>query len=140
MATPSHRIGETLEGGKYRLDALLGTGSFGEVWKSMQVRLSLVVAIKILHCRITKSDARARFEQEARVSIDLGKHKNIVAGRDLIVEGDTLAIVMEYIDGGMTLRSFMDEWTPSTREALRITAAILEGSCSLTKKASSTAT
>jgi serine/threonine protein kinase len=125
--TPSHNVGDTLENGKYRLDTLLGVGAFGEVWKAMHVQLSNVVAIKILHWRMTKADVRARFAQEARVSIDLGKHGNIVAGRDLIVEGDKIAIVMEYIDGGMTLRSFIDEWTPSTREALRIVAAILEG-------------
>lgn len=125
--TPSHNVGDMLENGKYRLDALLGVGTFGEVWKAMHVQLSTVVAVKILHWRITKAEARARFAQEARVSIDLGKHKNIVAGRDLIVEGDMIAIVMEYIEGGMTLRSFMDEWAPSVREALRITAAILEG-------------
>ncbi len=125
--TPTHKVGETLEGGKYRLDTLLGAGTFGEVWKAMHVSLSTVVAIKILHWQITKRDAKSRFAQEARVSIDLGKHPNIVAGRDLIAEGSMLAIVMEYIEGGMTLRSFMDEWTPSPREALRITAAFLDG-------------
>ncbi len=124
---PSHQVGKTLENGKYELTQILGAGTFGEVWRATQVILGTTVAIKILHWRITKKDTRERFILEAKVAISLGKHPNIVAGRDLIVENNLIAIVMEYIDGGMTLESFLDEWLPSEREALRITASILRG-------------
>lgn len=131
--TIKYNVGDTLDHGKYRLDRFLGHGAFGEVWIAMQVHLGLSVAIKILHWNITRRETRERFVTEARVAIGLGKHDNIVAGRDLIVDTElvprkeTFAIVMEYIDGGKTLRSYLNEWLPTTRGALRITEEILLG-------------
>ncbi len=127
--TPRHQVGETVEGGKYRLDQFLGAGTFGEVWRAVQIVLGAPVAIKLMHWQITNVDSRDRFLDEARVSIALGKHANIVGGRDLIMEGEMPCIVMEYIDGGLNLRKYFGdgELIASDREALRITAGILRG-------------
>ena len=89
--------------GGYRLDALLGAGGMGEVYRSHDTKLGRDVAIKILPRAFTSHpDRLARFEREARMLAALN-HPNICAiygfeeadgVRFLVlelVEGDTLA-------------------------------------------------
>src|SRR5215472_1028449 len=56
------RVGQQF--GNYRLVALLGRGSFAEVYLGQHVRLSLQAAIKVLHTHLTGSEAD-HFSQEA---------------------------------------------------------------------------
>ncbi len=89
--------------GGYRLEALLGAGGMGEVYRSHDAKLGRDVAIKILPPAFTRHpDRLARFEREARMLAALN-HPNICAiygfeeadgVRFLVlelVEGDTLA-------------------------------------------------
>ena len=89
--------------GGYRVDALLGSGGMGEVFRAHDTRLGRDVAIKILTPAFANDPDRvARLEREARVLATLN-HPNIggihgiedtVAGRALVlelVEGETLA-------------------------------------------------
>ena len=98
---PFNMTGQSIGG--YRLDALLGSGSMGEVYRSHDARLGRDVAIKILpRAFTTHRDRLARFEREARMLAALNQ-PNICAiyGFDEadgvrflileLVEGDTLA-------------------------------------------------
>ena len=98
---PSSLFGAYLGG--YRVDALLGSGGMGEVFRAHDTRLGRDVAIKILTPAFANDPDRvARLEREARVLATLN-HPNIggihgiedtVAGRALVlelVEGETLA-------------------------------------------------
>ena len=85
--------------GVYHLQALLGAGGMGEVYRAHDTRLGRDVAIKILPPAFTSDpDRLARFEREARVLASLN-HPNIGAiygfedgGLVLeLVEGETLA-------------------------------------------------
>ena len=89
--------------GGYQLQALLGAGGMGEVYRAHDPKLGRDVAIKILPRAFTSNpDRLARFEREARMLASLN-HPNICAIygfeeadgiRFLIlelVEGDTLA-------------------------------------------------
>ncbi|MBK0421449.1 serine/threonine protein kinase [Leucobacter sp. CSA2] len=96
---PDHHSGEAL-GALYRLGEPLGAGASGEVWTAIPVGGEPVLAAKILRAEHA-SDPRLveRFVRERSVLLEL-EHENIVAVRDLIVEGDTLAILMELVTGG----------------------------------------
>ena len=98
---PATMIGTSLGG--YHLQALIGAGGMGEVYRAHDAKLGRDVAIKILPSAFTSNpDRLARFEREARMLAALN-HANICAiygfeeaqgVRFLIlelVEGDTLA-------------------------------------------------
>ena len=68
-------VGTSLGG--YQLQALLGTGGMGEVYKAHDPKLGRDVAIKILPSAFTSHpDRLARFEREARMLASLN-HPNI---------------------------------------------------------------
>ena len=54
--------------GPYQIDAPLGAGGMGEVYKATDTRLDRTVAIKVLPraCRAADPDLKQRFEREAR--------------------------------------------------------------------------
>ena len=65
--------------GVYQLQALLGAGGMGEVYRARDTKLGRDVAIKILPAEFTADPERlARFEREARVLASLN-HPNIAA-------------------------------------------------------------
>ncbi|MCA9707196.1 MAG: protein kinase, partial [Myxococcales bacterium] len=58
-------LGEVL-GGRYRLDAVLGIGAMGAVFRAYHTGLEREVAVKLLHRDLMASDEmRARFSREA---------------------------------------------------------------------------
>ncbi|MFC1399678.1 MULTISPECIES: serine/threonine-protein kinase [Streptacidiphilus] len=92
-------------GSKYLLEEPLGRGATGTVWRA-QVRdesgtgaVLQQVAIKVLKEELaTDPDVVMRFLRERSVLLRL-VHPNIVRVRDLVVEGELLALVMDLIDG-----------------------------------------
>ncbi|MGW6918873.1 protein kinase domain-containing protein [Kitasatospora sp. NPDC054939] len=94
-------------GSKYVLEETLGRGATGTVWRG-RVRGDVVVpgsepgqavAIKVLREELaTDPDIVTRFLRERSLLLRL-THPNIVRVRDLVVEGELLALVMDLIDG-----------------------------------------
>jgi serine/threonine protein kinase/Tol biopolymer transport system component len=85
--------------GPYEVDALLGVGGMGEVYRARDTRLGRTVAIKVLLSGLTaSSERRSRFEREAR-AISALSHPHICALYDIGRDGDTEYLVMEYIEG-----------------------------------------
>ena len=80
----------------YRILEKLGEGGMGVVYKALDTRLDRTVAIKTLPSLDPKR--RRQFLWEARAAAGL-RHPNIVVVHDLVVEGDSEFIVMEYIPG-----------------------------------------
>lgn len=97
-------------GSKYLLEEPLGRGATGTVWRASQReaagaeaavtgRPGETVAIKVLKEELANdADVVMRFLRERSVLLRL-THPNIVRTRDLVVEGDLLALVMDLIDG-----------------------------------------
>jgi serine/threonine protein kinase len=101
---PGRMTGRSLAG--YQLQALIGAGGMGEVYRAHDLNLRRDVAIKILPPALTgDQDRGARLEREARMLAALN-HPNICAIHGLeaadgirllileLVEGDTLAEVL----------------------------------------------
>ena len=91
-------------GSKYLLEEPLGRGATGTVWRA-RVRDDAgapgeqTVAIKVLKEELaTDPDIVMRFLRERSVLLRL-VHPNIVRVRDLVVEGELLALVMDLVDG-----------------------------------------
>ncbi len=60
------RLGQQF--GNYRLIALLGQGSYAEVYLGQHVRLELQAAIKVLHGHLSSSEADASSKRPKRWS------------------------------------------------------------------------
>lgn len=110
----------------YRVDRLIGEGGFGQVWRAIRERDGALVAIKILHLELIRSnDALTRFERELE-AIGRLDHRHVVRAFDhgTIADGRPY-VVLEYIEGP-SLRDVIHE-----RGSLppQETLAILEPLC-----------
>lgn len=92
------RIGQVVAG-KYRLDALLGAGGMGQVYRAVHLELGEAVAVKFLLTEWSgRAEMRARFRREAVVLARL-RHPNIVSVVDYGEHGSELFLVMELLRG-----------------------------------------
>jgi Tol biopolymer transport system component len=85
--------------GPYEIQAPLGAGGMGEVYRARDSRLDRSVAIKILPSHLAEDQqARQRFEREAR-TISALNHPNICVLHDVGTQDGTAYLVMEYVQG-----------------------------------------
>jgi Tol biopolymer transport system component len=85
--------------GPYEIQAPLGAGGMGEVYRARDTRLERTVAVKVLPPHLSSSaESRQRFEREARTISQLS-HPHICALYDVGREGETEYLVMEYLEG-----------------------------------------
>ena len=112
-------IGEVL--GRYRIDARLGAGGMGEVWRAEDLRLRRPVALKVLHGTPTPEES-ARLLREARLASQLS-HPNIAVIYEIDEverEGRTVPfIAMEFVEG-RTLADRIAERPLAAAEALDV--------------------
>ena len=118
--TPGTRLGP------YEIVAPLGAGGMGEVYRAKDPRLAREVAVKVLPAAVAAdAERRARFQLEAR-AIAAISHDNILTIHDLGVEGETLYVVFELIDGA-TLRKLLAHGALSAPRAAAIAVGIARG-------------
>jgi serine/threonine protein kinase/TolB-like protein/Tfp pilus assembly protein PilF len=112
--------------GPYRIDAPLGAGGMGEVYRGWDTRLRRAVALKFL-AREFMSDGGAveRFEREARASAALS-HPNICTIYDVGEMDGRPFIAMEYLEG-QTLRARLSGAALPQREAFEYAMQITHG-------------
>ena len=93
----------------YNITRLIGEGGMANVYEAdLDKSLGTKVAIKVLKKHLaTDESIRARFKQEANSMLAL-KHPYIVNVLNFVDTGDTLAIVMEYIEG-QTLKQMVEK-------------------------------
>ena len=90
--------------GPYELEALIGKGGTGEVYRAHDSRLNRRVALKVLAPKFTAdADRLARFTQEARTTALLN-HPNVIAVYDVGTHLGVPFVVSELLDGE-TLRA-----------------------------------
>ena len=99
-------------GGRYRLEASLGRGGTGEVFRARDLRLDRVVAVKMLHPWVaTDEEARRRFQREATTLAQL-RHPNIVQVLDFDEALPAPFLVQEHCGGGTLVRRAQDAPLP----------------------------
>jgi uncharacterized protein (TIGR02145 family) len=91
----------------YQVKSELGQGGMAKVYLAHDIKFQTNVAIKVLNKEYVHNDnIRKRFIAEARNMFKMS-HPNIIKVTDLIDDGDTVAFVMEYIEGE-TLKEYLD--------------------------------
>ena len=128
------KAGSQLQGGRYRIEKVLGQGGFGITYLGVQTSLDDKVAIKEFFMKeLCNRDAgtsnvsvgsvgsrelvdgfRKKFTKEAR-NIRKLKHHNIVSIIDVFEENGTAYYVMEYFEGG-NLKELVEKHGPLDEE------------------------
>jgi serine/threonine protein kinase len=83
----------------YRIEARVGRGGMGEVYRAVQLDLGRQVALKILAPELAADDRfRRRFLRESRIAASID-HPSIIPIYQTGEEGGLLYIAMRYVDG-----------------------------------------
>ncbi|MBB4746206.1 serine/threonine-protein kinase [Actinoplanes lobatus] len=115
---------DQLVGNSYRLIRPIGQGATGTVWRGEHHPTSEPVAVKLLHESLLRQPRLVtRFVQERTILLML-RHPNVVRVRDLFSVGETLALVMDLVDGGNLRDHLHRDGTMPPAEAARLAAQI----------------
>lgn len=111
--------------GPYEIEAAIGAGGMGEVYRARDNRLGRIVAVKVLpEGEYAGDEVRRRFEREARVLSSLS-HPHICAIYDVGEEQGVRFIVMEYLEGE-TLAKRLERGPLALSQVLRCGLEIAE--------------
>jgi serine/threonine protein kinase len=95
---PATREG-SVGGGRYSIVRALGEGGLGTVYEAVDVLMAKRVAIKVMRSSLIDRDgARERLLLEASTTARIG-HPNVVKILDVLQEQESLAVVMELLQG-----------------------------------------
>jgi serine/threonine-protein kinase len=117
----------TLVDGRYRIEALIGEGGMGAVYRAEQIELRKKVAVKVLHRdMVLNTEIVARFEREA-VAGGRITHPNVASAFDFgRLDNGMFYLALEFVEG-KSLGRVMDETSPlPERRALRIARQIAD--------------
>ncbi|MQY25488.1 serine/threonine-protein kinase [Nocardia aurantia] len=117
---------------RYRLDALLGSGGMGDVWRATDLLLHQTVAVKQVRIppEADAETARTMCERtlrEARAAARLRAHPSIVTVHDVVVEDGRPWIIMEFVDGRSLDRIVAEQGPLPVRAVANIGLALLDG-------------
>jgi serine/threonine protein kinase len=118
-------------GGRYRVEAKLGEGGMGAVYRAEQVAMKRKIALKVLHPHLSADQQLIeRFHREAAASSKLS-HPNTITVHDFGQTSDgTLYIAMEFIEG-KSLADVIEEtgavhWTRAVRIGLQVAESLAD--------------
>jgi serine/threonine protein kinase len=111
--------------GPYEIEAPLGAGGMGEVYRARDTRLDRTVAIKVLPDQLScNANSRQRFEREARAISSLN-HPHICALYDVGSQDGIDFLVMEYLEG-QTLADRLQKGALPIEQVLKIGTEIAD--------------
>src|SRR5258706_11113567 len=92
------KIGRYVADERYRIDAPLGAGAMGEVYRAYDTVLGHEVALKVLRVAAAQAEDLYQLKREFRALADL-HHPNLVTLYDLVVEPELSFFTMELVPG-----------------------------------------
>src|SRR6516162_3802047 len=108
----------------YEVEAVLGRGGVGVVYRARHLALKRTVALKMLAAGHPHSAERARFRAEAEAVARL-QHPNIVQIHEVGEADGRPFIALEYVAGGSLAERLAGQFLPP-RDAARLVAALAE--------------
>jgi len=125
LETVSLPVGEDF-GPRYQVEALLGVGGMGKVYKARDKELDRIVALKILRQDVVEDPlALQRFKQELQLASRI-THPNILRIHDLGECRGMKFISMQYVEGGDLLQLLQKEGPLPLSRAVPIMAQLCE--------------
>ncbi|WP_163999309.1 serine/threonine-protein kinase [Pyxidicoccus caerfyrddinensis] len=118
-------VGKTIAH-KYRVEALIGEGGMGKVYRARQLALDKVVVLKVLrHTLLSDERTVARFQREAKAASRLN-HANSISVLDFgQAEDGALFIAMEYVAGQDLHQILSREWPLGEARVVRLVSQVL---------------
>ena len=111
--------------GAYRIEAQLGRGGMGTVYRALDTKFSRPVAIKVLSGDLADADARRLFQHEAQMASSLN-HPHILTVHDIGEFQGRQYLVTEYVDGG-TLKDWAQREKPGWRQIVELLTGVADG-------------
>ncbi len=108
---------------RYRVEAKLGEGGMGVVYRAHDALLDRPVAIKAVSAAMLGEEGSHRLLREAQSSARL-THPNIVSIYDVLEDADRRLIIMEYVPGNTLRERLPMGWAQAVEIALRICDAL----------------
>ncbi len=122
---PGSLVGSALDN-QYQIEALLGKGGMGAVYRARHILLGDRVAIKILPPEMrSNTEWLRRFQREGQAARRF-RHPNAVTVYDLRTSADgTIYLVMEYVEGNTLDGELKKRGKFSSAEALTVMSSIM---------------
>ena len=128
LEKPLAALASTVTGtqiGPYRIEAKLGEGGMGMVFRALDTKLNRPVAVKFLSDDLADAAARRRFQREAQMASSLN-HPHILTVYDAGELEGRQYLVTEYIDGG-TLKDWARSAKRTWREIVELLVGVADG-------------
>ena len=117
----------TVLAGRFRIEAILGVGGMGVVYRATDLALQVPVALKLLRPELaTRADAFDRFRQELLMARQVSSPR-VVRIHDLAQHEGQWLISMDYVDGEGLDRRIDRDGPMEPAEAARLGRQIAEG-------------
>jgi Tol biopolymer transport system component/predicted Ser/Thr protein kinase len=116
-------VGQSL--GSYRIEALIGQGGMGVVYRALDTKLDRPVAVKFLSGALADPASRRRFQNEARTASSLN-HPHILTVHDAGEFEGRQYLVTEFVDGG-TLRDWARAGKRTWQEIVELLVGVADG-------------
>jgi serine/threonine protein kinase len=111
---------------RYRVEAELGSGAMGSVYRGTHVKLGRTVAIKVMHFHLGYEPQMVeRFRREGRVAAKM-QHANLIGVIDVGETADGRPVMVLEFAEGRTLTEILTV-SPAPRRIIRLVSQILRG-------------
>ncbi len=123
VAAPSLASGTQV--GQYRIEAAIGAGGMGVVFRAYDTKLHRPVAIKFLSDDLADAAARRRFQREAQMASSLN-HPHILTVYDTGEFDGRQYLATEFVDGG-TLKNWAQQQPRSWEDVAELLTGVADG-------------
>src|SRR6202451_1416762 len=111
--------------GAYCIEAPLGQGGMGTVYRALDTKLNRPVAIKVLSDDLADAGARRRFQREAQMASSLN-HPHILTVYDVGEFEGRQYLVTEFVDGG-TLKNWIQRQPRNWEDIAQLLTGVADG-------------
>ena len=117
--------GSTL--GSYRIEARIGRGGMGVVYRATHIALDRPVALKVIAEELAEDEGfRERFRREPKLAASID-HPNVIPVFDAGEVGEHLFVAMRYVEGSDLSSLIADQGRLEPARAVRIVSQVAEG-------------